>query len=140
MFTDDSGFYRPWQFADYNVEAVTLNTTYEEIYIWLKEKANVREGFRVKDLTVVIPNMFSKVCGTHEDIDAYWKEINQVATQKYTKFYTEIPIMNVVHLEYGMFDQIYPSNVFSEFNTQEMLNSSWWKLQGAQVWTSKKHC
>ena len=129
LFTDDSGFYRPWQFADYNVEAVTLNTTYEEIYIWLKEKANVREGFKVKDSTVVIPNMFSKVCGTHEDIDAYWKEINQVSTQKYTKFYTQIPIMNVVHLEYGMFDQIYPSNVFSEFNTQEMLNSSWWKYK-----------
>ena len=129
LFSDDSGFYRPWQFADYNLQAVTLNTTYEEIYIWMKEKAHIREGFKVKDSTVVIPNMFSKVCGTHEDIDIYWKEINEVVTQKFTKFYNELPIMEVVHLEYGKFNLIYPNNAFSEFNIEEMINSSWWKYK-----------
>ena len=129
LYADESGFYRPWQFADYNLDAVTLNTTYEEIYIWIKEKAYIREGFKVKDSTVVVPNIFSKVCGTHENIDLYFKEINEVVTQKFTKFYNKLPIMNVVHLEYGKFNQIYPSNVFSEFNTSEMLNSSWWKYK-----------
>ncbi|MBU3158215.1 YceG family protein [Clostridium frigoris] len=129
LYTDDSGFYRPWQFADYNVEAVTLNTTYEEIYIWIKEKANVREGFNVTGSTVVIPNIFSKICGVHENIDIYWKEINGVITQKFTKFYNELPIMDVVHLEYGKFDQIYPNNTFSKFNVTEMINSSWWKYK-----------
>ncbi|MCB2360445.1 YceG family protein [Clostridium estertheticum] len=129
LYTDDSGFYRPWQFADYNVEAVTLNTTYEEIYIWIKEKANIREGFNVKGSTVVIPNIFSKICGIHENIDIYWKEINGVITQKFTKFYNELPIMDAVHLEYGKFDQVYPNNVFSKFNTTEMINSSWWKYK-----------
>ncbi|MBZ9636444.1 YceG family protein [Clostridium sp. FP1] len=129
LFTDDSGFYRPWQFVDYNLQAVTLNTTYEEIYIWMKEKAYIREGWKVKELTVVVPNMFSKVCGTHEDIDIYWKEINDVLTQKHTKFYNELPIMDVVHLEYGKFNLIYPNNAFSEFNIEEMINSSWWKYK-----------
>ena len=129
LFTDDSGFYRPWQFADYNVQVVTLNTTYEEIYIWMKEKAHIREGWKVKGSTVVVPNMFSKVCGTHEDIDVYFKEINQVISQKFTKFYNELPIMDVVHLEYGKFNQIYPSNGFSEFNIEEMINSPWWKYK-----------
>ncbi|MBU3090953.1 YceG family protein [Clostridium sp. CF011] len=129
LYTDDSGFYRPWQFSDYNVEAVTLNTTYEEIYIWIKEKAYIREGFKVKDSTVVVPNMFSKICGTHENIDIYWKEINEVSTGKFTKFYNELPIMDVVHLEYGKFNKIYPSNIFSGFNVSEMLNSSWWKYK-----------
>ena len=129
LFTDDSGFYRPWQFEDYNVQAVTLNTTYEEIYIWMKEKAYVREGFKIKGYTVVIPNLFSKVCGTHEDIDSYWKEINEVVTRKFTKFYNELPIMHVVHLEYGKFNLIYPNNVFSVFNIEEMINSSWWKYK-----------
>ena len=129
LYTDDSGFYRPWQFSDYNIEAVTLNTTYEEIYIWIKEKAYVREGFKVKDSTVVVPNMFSKICGTHENIDIYWKEINTVLTGKFTNFYNELPIMDVVHLEYGKFNKIYPSNVFSDFNTSEMINASWWKYK-----------
>lgn len=129
LFTDDSGFYRPWQFVDYNVQAVTLNTTYEEIYIWIKEKAHIREGFKVKDTTVAIPNIFSKVCGTHEDVDSYFREINEVVTQKFTKFYNDLPIMDVVHLEYGKFNQIYPNNVFSEFDIEEMVNSSWWKYK-----------
>ena len=129
LFTDDSGFYRPWQFADYNVQAVTLNTTYEEIYIWMKEKAHIREGWRVEDGTVFIPNMFSKICGTHENIDLYWKEINEVLTQRFTKFYNELPIMDIVHLEYGKFNQIYPNNIFSEFNIEEMINASWWKYK-----------
>jgi len=129
LFTDESGFYRPWQFADYNIEAITLNTTYEEIYIWIKEKAYVREGFEVKGSTVIIPNMFSKICGTHENIDLYFKEINDVVTQKSTKFYNELPIMKVVHLEYGKFNQVYPSDVFSDFNTLELINSPWWKYK-----------
>ncbi len=129
LFTDDSGFYRPWQFADYNLQAVTLNTTYEEIYIWMKEKAHIREGFKVQGSTVIIPNMFSKICGTHDDIDSYWKEINSVVTQKYTKFYNELPIMEAVHLEYGKFNLIYPNNAFSEFDIDEMIASSWWKYK-----------
>ena len=59
----------------------------------------------------------------------YFKEINQVISQKLTKFYNELPIMNAVHLEYGKFNQIYPSIGFSEFNTQEMINSPWWKYK-----------
>jgi len=129
LFTDDSGFYRPWQFADYDLEVVTLNTTYEEIYIWIKEKAHLREGFNVKGSTVVVSNIFSKVCGTHENIDNYWKEINEAITGKFTKFYKELPIINAVHLEYGKFNQIYPNNVFSNFDTLEMINSPWWKYK-----------
>jgi len=129
LFADDSGFYRPWQFADYNLQALTLNTTYDEIYIWMKEKAHIRVGWKVKDSTVTIPNLFSKICGTHEDINIYWKEINEVITQKSTRFYNELPIMEVVHLEYGKFNSIYPNNAFSEFNIEEMINSSWWKYK-----------
>ncbi|WP_443663642.1 YceG family protein, partial [Clostridium sp.] len=130
LYTNDSGFYRPWQFADYDVEAVTLNTTYEEIYIWIKEKASIRDGFTVKGATVVLPNIFSKICGIHENIDVYWKEINGIITQKFTKFYNELPIMDTVHLEYGKFDQVYPNNSFSKFDVTEMINSSWWKYKG----------
>ncbi len=137
LFTDDSGFYRPWQFVDYSMQSVTLNTTYEEIYIWMKEKAYIRDGFKVKDSTVVIPNIFSKICGTHENIDTYFKEINEVVTQKFTRFYNKLPIMGVVHLEYGKFNQIYPNNMFSQFDIEEMINSSWWKYKDLRTGLQK---
>jgi len=129
LYTDDSGFYRAWQFADYNLKNVTLNTTYEEIYIWIKEKAHIREGFKVKGRAVIVPNIFAKVCGTHEKHDTYWEEIDKVITQKFTKFYNELPIMDIVHLEYGKFNQVYPNSTFSVFDTEKMINSSWWKYK-----------
>ncbi|MCB2289556.1 YceG family protein [Clostridium sp. CS001] len=129
LFADDSGFYRAWQFADYNLQNVTLNTTYEEIYIWIKEKAHIREGFKIKGSTVIIPNMFAKVCGTHDNVDIYWEEIDKVICQRFTKFYKELPIMDIVHLEYGKFNEVYPNNTFSEFNIDKMINSSWWKYK-----------
>lgn len=138
LYTDDSGFYRAWQFADYNLQNVTLNTTYEEIYIWIKEKAHIREGFKVKGREVIIPNIFAKVCGTHENLDTYWKEIDKVVTQKFTKFYNELPIMDIVHLEYGKFNQVYPNNTFSVFDTEKMINSSWWKYKELRTGLQKE--
>ena len=46
--------------ADYNIQAVTLKTTYEEINLWGKEKALVRDGWKVENKTVYIPNILQK--------------------------------------------------------------------------------
>jgi hypothetical protein len=129
LFSEDSKFYRPWQFADYNIEAVTLKTTYEEINIWAKENAVMRDGWKIEGGTVFIPNIFAKVNGTHEDIEKYLKEINEIANQKIAKFYIDLPIHEVVPLEYGKLEQIYPSKYGREFDTEKLLKASWWKYK-----------
>jgi hypothetical protein len=130
LFNEDSSFYRPWQFADYNVRAITLKTTYEEVNLWGKEKAMIRDGWKVERSTVHIPNIFAKVCGTHSDIDRYWKELNGLVDQKNTLFYyKKLPIIDVVPLEYGKLELIFPEGRYSEFDTEKLMRASWWKYK-----------
>jgi hypothetical protein len=129
LFAEDSKFYRPWQFADYNIEAVTLKTTYEEINIWSKEKAMMRDGWKIEGGTVYIPNIFAKINGTHEDIEKYFKDTNEIAEQKLTKFYIDLPIIEVVPLEYGKLEQIYPSRYGIDFDIEKMMKAPWWKYK-----------
>jgi hypothetical protein len=129
LFSEGSNFYRPWQFTDYRIEAVTLRTTYEEVNIWSKEKAMIRDGWRVENGTVFIPNIFAKINGTHGNIDKYWKEVNEILNQKNTKFYIDLPILDIVPLEYGKLEQVYPSRFGSQFDTEKLLKAPWWKFK-----------
>jgi hypothetical protein len=129
LFSEGSKFYRPWQFADYNIEAVTLKTTYEEINIWSKEKAMLRDGWKVEGSKVTIPNIFAKVSGTHVDIEKYFKEAHEIIDQKLTKFYIDLPILEVMPLEYGKLEQVYPSRFGAEFNIEKLIKAPWWKYR-----------
>ena len=50
--------------------------------LWGKEKALVRDGWKVENNTVYIPNIFAKISGTHEDKDKYWQELNEIIGQR----------------------------------------------------------
>ena len=55
---NDSYYYEPWQFADYEVCADTLKTTYDEINIWSTEEAVIRPGWKVSEGNkVYVPNI-----------------------------------------------------------------------------------
>jgi hypothetical protein len=129
LFSEGSSFYRPWQFTDYRIEAVTLRTTYEEVNIWSKEKAMIRDGWRIENGTVFIPNVFAKINGTHANVEKYWKDISEILNQKFTKFYIELPILDIVPLEYGKLEQVFPSKVGSQFDIEKLLKAPWWKFK-----------
>lgn len=129
LYSESSNFYRPWQFVDYKIVAVTLKTTYEEINIWAKEKALIRDGWKIENGKVFIPNIFAKISGTHEDIEKYWKELNSLISQEHVKFYNKLPIIDVSPLEYGKFEQIYPKTSYAQFDTDKLMKSSWWKYK-----------
>ncbi|KYH35589.1 hypothetical protein CLTEP_05330 [Clostridium tepidiprofundi DSM 19306] len=142
LFSEESKFYRPWQFAEYRVNAVTLKTTYEEIFIWAKEKAYIRDGWNVSNNEVYIPNIFAKVSGTHDDIDKYWKEIDSILNQKQVKFYNKLPITAPIHMEYGKFNEVHIMYGDSSIDVNKMINSSWWKYRelrtGLQISIAEK--
>lgn len=78
LHTEDSGIYRPWQFENYKLRPSTLKTTYEELLILWKEEARFREGFRVEDGSIYIPNIFAKISGVPMDINEYWNDFNKL--------------------------------------------------------------
>ncbi|MDT8716173.1 hypothetical protein IAI10_05855 [Clostridium sp. 19966] len=127
LYGEEGSFYRPWQFADYDLKAVTLKTTYEEINLWAKEKSLIRDGWKIENRTVYVPNIFAKVCGTHENVDKYWRELHAIKDLKKTVFIGKLPIIGVVPLEYGKFEQVYPQYGGSGLNVEKMMSASWWK-------------
>lgn len=78
LYHDDSMLYRPWQFRDYTTLPITLKTTYDEIYIYYKEKALMRPNFKVENGQVSMPVLFSKISGISKDRNEYWARIGML--------------------------------------------------------------
>ncbi len=89
LHTEDSGVYRPWQFEDYELKVNSLKTTYDELFILWKEDARFREGFKVDQGRVYVPNIFAKVSGTLTDLNQYWQQFNSLIISKETTLLIE---------------------------------------------------
>ncbi|MCM1990338.1 YceG family protein [Oceanirhabdus seepicola] len=134
LFTDESGFYRPWQFVEYEIENVTLKTTYEEIKIWIKENTQFRDGWKIEGKKLFIPNIFAKISGTHNDLEEYWREISKIIELKNVLFYDKLPLnKKVFHIEYNKFCDIYPRGAYSEFDIYKLLRAPWWKYKDLRL-------
>ncbi len=73
-----SGFYKPWQFENYKVKSIPVRTTYEELFSLWKEPSSFRTGFEIKDDTVYIPTIFTKINGTNLNLTSYWANISKL--------------------------------------------------------------
>lgn len=80
LMYQDSGLYRDYQYKKAN--AVTLQTTYEEIKILWKEEVKYRPNFSEGSDFVNIPVICAKVSGIQEkDIQKYWSGMKALMTE-----------------------------------------------------------
>ncbi len=75
---DNADLFRPRQFENYGVKSIPLKTTYEELFLLWNKEARHRSGFRVYNNTISIPNIFTKINGTHKNIATYWTDITKL--------------------------------------------------------------
>lgn len=74
----DSGLYRNRQFVRAN--AVTLRTTYDELFILWEQELRYRPGFSADGDGVTMPVLFAKVSGVEGGrLPAYWQRVRQLA-------------------------------------------------------------
>ncbi len=83
--------YKRWQLRDYTPASVTLKTTYDELFLLLKEPAMVRPGFEVGDGVVKIPSLFSKIQGMSKNRKEYWDRMHSVILAENTLLIREFP-------------------------------------------------
>ena len=77
LLYNDTGMFRDRQFT--RSRAVTLRTTYDEVWQLWHENAQFRPSFEAKDGVVNVPNLFVKICGVEKgDVNAYWKQIRSL--------------------------------------------------------------
>lgn len=93
---ENPNLFKPRQFENLPTKAITLNTTYEEIFSFWSKEARYRNGFKIHNNTVIIPNIFAKINGTHKDIARYWEDMSNLIKDKGNFIYIidKVPFSN----------------------------------------------
>jgi len=74
-----SGMYRAQQFSRAN--AITLTTTYDEIFILWDQELRYRPNFSAEGDAVSMPVIFAKICGVEKgNMMAYWQKVKLLVT------------------------------------------------------------
>ena len=86
-----SGLFRDRQFS--KAEAVTLQTTCDELFLLWNEELKYRAGFGTEDGVVTMPVLYAKVSGVEKGkVDAYWQRIKTLV-DKETIFIPRLPMI-----------------------------------------------
>ena len=88
----DTGMFRNRQFAQAN--AITLKTTYDEIFILWNQEVKYRPNFSTTDGKVNMPVIYAKISGVDKgNQELYWHKIKELITEN-TTVYEKFPIAN----------------------------------------------
>lgn len=136
MFHDNESFnYEPWQFADYEVCADTLKTTYDEINLWGKQEAIIRPGWKVSEMSskVYIPNLFSKINGIYEDTVQYREDISSLLEEDNTLFFKHFPLFHI--RKTNNISRTYSSLLDKNglVNKNKLITSKYWKYSNLKT-------
>ena len=86
----DSGLYRNRQFARGN--AVTLRTTYDELFILWDQELRYRPGFSAGSEAVNMPVLYAKISGVEGGrLPAYWQKVRRLA-EKDALYVRQLPM------------------------------------------------
>jgi hypothetical protein len=127
LHSDDSLLYRPWQFRSYYPHSITLKTTYDEIFLIMKEKAFIRPGFKAHKPMVQIPCLFAKASGITADKKEYWGRIHELAEGDLAVVFTSFPFTPLIK---G--NQLYHyQNALTEgkLDPEKMVRGNWWRYK-----------
>jgi len=145
MYNQESSVYRPWQFKDHMPRSLTLRMTYDDIFIYSKEKAMVRPKFEVINNEVVIPVIFAKISGVSSIREEYWHYMHKLLASPLTVFVQELPYMKTSRANYHFHYKHCLVN--GELSVERIVQSDWWQygelsieLQYAIAHTMKTSC
>jgi hypothetical protein len=137
LYTDQDGFYRPWQFEKYKTHPATLKTTFHELKVLWNEPSSLRTGFKVENSTVYIPNLFAKISGVHSDLTLYWKDFFHLKSADNTLLITEVPFTNVAYSKTDLYSLAFVLNNSGFVDSEKLLTHSSYKF--SYLKTSLQH-
>lgn len=145
MHDQQSGVYKPWQFKDFMPRSLTLRMTYDDIFIYAKEKALVRPQFEVVGDEVVIPVIFAKISGVSSQREEYWYYMHQLLANPQTVFVQKFPYASTSRANFHFHYKHCLVN--GELSVERIMQSDWWQygeltleLQRAIAHTIKTSC
>ncbi|WP_431189174.1 YceG family protein [Cytobacillus firmus] len=125
---EGSGLYKPWQLREYTPSSVTLKTTYDELFILIKEKAMIRPNFEVKDGRVMIPSLFSKIQGVSRNRKEYWDRIQTISQYEESLLIKRFPFTNSVNNDFR-FHYRNALDGEGKLDPEKIISGHYWRYQ-----------
>ncbi len=130
LHSDDSFFFKPWQFINYELDSKVLRSTYQDIAIFAKEEAKMRTGWNAGQGRVTLSNFFTLVKGIHSDEKKYWKELNELINQDMTLFIDSLPVLQSLN-------DLKKNEYYGSLNAEHVLDQD--KLLKSAFWPYKRY-
>ena len=128
IYNEDDGLYKPWQFENYKVHPLTLKTTSDELKIIWNEEARFRDGFKIKNNVVYIPNMFAKISGVPEDLNAYWEDLSNLYLTPNTKLISQIPFTKINYVKNDLYKLVYLIDQNGHLKKEALVKNEFYKF------------
>ncbi|MFO1444721.1 YceG family protein [Bacillus sp. Bva_UNVM-123] len=125
---EGSGLYKAWQLRDYTPLSVTLKTTYDELFILIKEIAMIRPNFEVKNGQVKIPAIFAKIQGVSRNRKEYWDRLQAISEFDHSLLIRRFPFTNNINNDF----RFHYRNALDKdglLDTQKMITAHYWKYK-----------
>jgi hypothetical protein len=143
---EGSGLYKAWQLRDYTPTSITLKTTYDELFILMKENAMIRPNFDVSNGEVKIPVVFSKVQGVSKNRKEYWDRLQSISDMDISLLIKRFPFTNSINSNFRFhYRDALGKDGF--LDSEKMVRSHYWKyshlptgLQNGIATAIKKIC
>ncbi|MCO5387220.1 MAG: YceG family protein [Desulfosporosinus sp.] len=106
IYSEEVGLFKPWQFESYVTQPITLKTTYDELKILWREPSKLRPEFKIQNKKVYVPNLFAKINGVSEELNAYWQDLKELSTTPNTRLMENVPFTKINYTK----QELYHSN------------------------------
>lgn len=133
---EGSGLYKPWQLRDYTPTFITLKTTYDELFLIMKENAMIRPNFEVENGVVTIPNVFAKVQGVTKSRKEYWDRLHTISNEDNCLLIKQFPFTSSVNNDYRFHyrDALGQDGLL---DLEKMMSSNYWRYRHLPVGLQK---
>jgi len=125
MADHNAGIFKPWQLRKHFPSSITMRMTYDDIFIYAKEKAMIRPQFKVENEHVMIPVIFAKIQGVSRNRNEYWERIQELKEHSLTLSIKQFPFSQTTKANYQYHYQHALDK--GELSPERMIESSWWQ-------------
>lgn len=90
----------PWQYQKLNLISVNYDVILEDIKTYWNQQGRFREGFKVENENIYVPNFFTKINGIHKNKKEYIEFVKELIDSKNTIVLSNDFNLNTVSLDY----------------------------------------
>ena len=122
--SEESVFFRPWALRDHLVQAITLKTTYDELFIMAKAQSFIRPNFNATNNKVNIPVVFGKIMGVSKNRKEYWDRFFEMTNQENSYLIKQFPILNETNSDFTLHYKNALTN--NKLDLQKLMQGNYW--------------